>query len=246
MAQRGYALFTILERKLLAEPSLQVRSILQTAAVGLPGFTQALEARTRALGVATLPSLTLLHLFSLYQRYVSADLSAAVLWHQPSTTARQKAALLPEGYLVQKSVTVQFEDSLVLCSGIGDFTMSNGLLREIARALNLKNRVHKHRQINPSWAYPPEYLYGILEGIVSPFLPVGRVRDLLAVVFLAAPTSTADETRQVVISLSPFESLAVPLGCFQSLLYAYAGAHYPERWIAIDTDVPAERLALAV
>jgi hypothetical protein len=245
----GYPLFQALERKLTNEPALQLRSILHRAAVSLPAFTQALEARERELGIATLPTATLLRLFSLYQQYVCADLGEAVLWHQPSLRASEKAALLPE-HFVQKSVTVQFGDSIVLCSGLGDFTLSNRLLRQVSLTLGLHNRVQSRRHINPP-AYPSEFLYGILEGMVSPFLHPDRVRGLLAVVFLTPPTGAADEARQVAISLSPFESLAVPLGSFQSLLYAYAGAVYPGRWIAIADDTgdgapTEERLALAV
>lgn len=249
MTPSGFPLFQHLERTFTAAPALQISSILRTAAVGLPAFTEALEARERALGVATLPSQTLLHLFSLYQQHASADLSSSVLWHRPSLSAREKAALLPEHHLVQKSVTVLFEDSLVLVSGLGDFTLSHHLLRQTALTLGLKNRVHKHLQINP-WQYPPEYLYGILEGMVSPFLHPGRLRNLHAVVFLADPTKSTDGNEQAAISLSPFESLSVPLASFQHLLHAYAGTIYPERWRAISVETgaraPVERVALLV
>jgi hypothetical protein len=241
-------IFQHLERKFTAAPTLKLSSILHTAAVGSPAFTEALEARSRALGVTTLPSQTLLHLLSLYQQHVSPDLDSSIIWHRPSLAAGEKAALLP-GHLVQKSITVQFEDSLVLCSGIGDFRLSHSLLRQIARARGLKKRVHKHLQINPI-EFPPEYLYGILEGMVSPFLSPGRVTCLDAVVFLASPTASVDRKKQVVISVSPFESLLVPFSSFQALLYAYADSTYPDKWTEIPVEpgvcLPAEREAVLV
>jgi hypothetical protein len=246
--QRVATIFQQLERKFTAVPTLKLSSILRAAAVGLPVFTEALEARSRALGVTTLPGQTLLHLLSLYQQHVSSDLASSIIWHQPSVTAGEKAALL-NGHLVQKSITVQFEDALVLCSGIGDFRLSHALLREIARARGLKKRVHKHLQINPL-EFPPEYLYGMLEGMVSPFLPPGRMPCLDAVVFLAPPMASVDRNKQVAISISPFESLLVPFSSFQALLYAYADTTYPDKWTEIpveqDVGLPAERETVLV
>ena len=231
--QRGTTVFQPLERRLTATPQLKLSSILSTAAVGLPTFTRALEAREKALGVSTLPSQTLLHLFSLFREHVSPDLASSVIWHRPSLTAGEKAAILP--HLVQKSITVRLEDVLVLCSGVGDFKLSHPLLRQIALALGLKRRVHKHLQINPI-EFPPEYVYGILEGMVSPFLSPGRLTRLDTVVLLASPPASADRDKQVAISLSPFESLLVPFSSFQALLYAYAGTIYPDQWIEIPVE----------
>ena len=241
LTQSKAPIFQHLEHKLTATPALQLSSILGTAAVGLPDFTAALEARARALGVATLPSQALLHLLSLYQQHVAPALDSAIIWHRPSLTASEKAAILP-GYLIQKSITLQFEDSLVLCSGLGDFRLSHPLLRQIAQALGLKKRVHKHLQINPV-EYPPEYLYGILEGLVSPFVPPFRVWSLSAVVFLASKAASADQHKQVAISLSPFESLLVPFSYFKALLYAYADTSYPGQWMEVPVESRAGMVA---
>ncbi|SRR5712692_7658734 len=227
-------IFQHLERKLTVAPQLQIRSILERAAVGLPTFTEALEARERALGVTTLASQTLLHLFSLYQQHVSPDLASSVIWHEPSLLASEKAAILP-GHLVQKSITLRFAERLVLCSGVGDFRMSRPLLRQIARSLELEQSRYQRVRINP-WEYPPEYLYGILEGMVSPFLRAGHVTHLEAVVFLAFSDAQALPHTQVAISLSPFESLLVPLASFQQVLNAYADATYPGRWIELPVE----------
>jgi len=232
--QNETPIFQHLERKFTAAPTLKLSSVLRTAAVGLPTLTEALEARDHALGMATLPSQTLLKLLSLYQQHVSRDLAASVLWHRPSLSAREKTTILP-GYLIQKTLTLQLGGDLVMVSGVGDFKVDRPLIQQIIRALDLKKRVQKLVHINPR-EYPSESLYGILTGMVSPFLEPARSTTVQAVVFLKHLEIGGDWDKLVAISVSPFESLLVPIASFHTLLYAYAGATYLDRWREIAVE----------
>jgi len=240
------SIFERVERILMAMPELSMSCISQAAPVGSPQFSAALEAREEALGVATLPARSLNLLLGLCQQQVPRDLSAPIIWHAPSLSTSEKAAILQDvwggGLLVQKTITVLFAQSLlVLCSSVGDYRLTRGDIRSISRALGLSKSRARHVRINPG-EYPPEQEYGLLEGMVSPFLDPGRPTRLSAVVFGESPEVWSQENKRIAISLSPFESLLVPVDHYRSLRKAYASAAYSDgvRWFEVGF-VPPER-----
>jgi hypothetical protein len=197
-----------------------------------------LQQREQVLGVATLScrSLSLLH------ELIGAMGVPNVIWrHAPSLRASQKQAVLDArwGYqrvLVNKTLTIRLGAMHLLCTGVGDFTLHRSLLSAVATALHLPKRIVKDCHINPS-DYSPEYELGLLTGMVSPFISPGMsAHRLQAVIFLTA-TAGGWEPREhmMAVSLSPCESLLLPLTQFQALTQMYARRAYPKlRYLEID------------
>src|SRR5205823_118043 len=69
--------------------------------------------------------------------------------------------------------------------------------------------------------------FGMLPGMVSPFLPPSRATRLVALLVLPWPRCWEAQRREVAISLSLWESLLLPLDCLRLLLQSYVERAYP-------------------
>ena len=65
-------------------------------------------------------------------------------------------------------------------------------------------------------------------GMVSPFLHPERETELAALVLLPWPQWWEAQEREVAISLSLWESLALPVRCLHPLIRRYAKRAYPQ------------------
>src|SRR2546429_7857460 len=95
--------------------------------------------------------------------------------------------------------------------------------RTLASSLGLPSRAAKHCTINPQDCNPLQE-FGMLPGMVSPFLPPLRPARLAALVVV----QFEEDNKEVAISLSLCESLLIPLWCFSALLRQYTQAAYPK------------------
>jgi hypothetical protein len=188
-----------------------------------------LQKREQLLGVATLScrSLSLLH------EIIGASGVPNVIWrHAPSLRASEKQAILDTRWghrrvLVNKTLTIRFGATHLLCTGVGDFTLHRSLLSAVATTLHLPKRVVKDCHINPA-DYSPEYAVGLLTGMVSPFMSPGISTHCLQAIIHLTETAGGYEPREpmVAVSLSPFESLLLPLSQFRILTQMYARRAY--------------------
>jgi hypothetical protein len=143
-----------------------------------------------------------------------------------SHSATQTQAVLPPGALVQKTVTVEMAGKLLLCTCVGDQKLERTHLRAVAHALALPRRAAKHWSINPSTC-DPVVEYGMLPGMVSPFVSPLRKTRIAAVVLLPWPRRWEERGREVAVSLSLWESLLLPLRCLRDIVRCYARRAYP-------------------
>jgi len=127
---------------------------------------------------------------------------------------------------VQKTVTVDMAGKLLLCTYVGDQKLERTHLRAVAEALALPRRAAKHCSINPSTCDPVEE-YGMLPGMVSPFVSPLRKTRVAAVVLLPWPRRWEEKGREVAVSLSLWESLLLPLHCLKDIVRGYARRAYP-------------------
>lgn len=218
--------FAMIEDLLAALPPLEA---MWSSLPGREAMTL-LQKREQLLGVATLScrSLSLLH------ELIGAMGVPNVIWrHTPSLRAAEKQAVLDARWghqrvLVNKTLTVRLGPMHLLCTGVGDFTLHRSLFSEIALALHLSKRSVKDCQINPA-DYAPESALGLLTGMVSPFVSPGVSAHRLQAVIVLEGTVVEYEPRaqMVAISLSPYESLLVPLTQFRALTQRYAQRAYP-------------------
>jgi hypothetical protein len=204
-----------------------------------PGITSLLSRREQMLGAATLPgaSIRLLYecaadclrglMMPVYSPWDSRPLHARLLRHGPSQRAVQTQALLPPGVLVQKTVSVTIGERLLLCSGVGTGSLTRWHLRDIAAALALPYRTLKRCTINPSTHTSAE-AFAMQPGMVSPFLHPERATHLSALVLLPWRELWEAQEREVAVSLSLWESLALPVRCLRPLLRRYARRAYPQ------------------
>jgi hypothetical protein len=211
------------EQVLLADPSFHLCSIFSTYGYDTQEFRHALTRREAALGPATVANESLLLLCTLLQPHLP-DLSACLLWHESTLTAAEKQQVLPPDVAVQKTLTMQLRDRQVLVTGIGDFHMQRSHIRVIAQRLALPPHAWKHCTINPKHI-DPQQTYGMVEGMVSPFIPWSRSTTLAAIVHIRQETE--QRWNSLSISLSRFESLVIPRTLFPTLLERYARITYP-------------------
>jgi hypothetical protein len=165
-----------------------------------------------------------------------------VIWrHTPSLRAADNQAVLdamPVNMRVwaNKTLTIRLGPMHLLCTGVGNFTLNRSLLSAVAHELRLPKRIVKDCHIIPA-DYSPEYELGLLTGMVSPFLSPALSAHRLHAVALLTETDVRGEQRprMVAVSVSPFESLLVPLVQFRILAKMYARRVYPAlRWLEID------------
>jgi len=200
---------------------------------------QFLELREAVLGAATLSCASLRLLYEIASQHIQAlhtsgQVSAwhtrpvheRITLHAASHSGAQTQAVLPPGALVQKTVTVEIAGKLLLCTCVGDRKLERKHLRAVADALALPRRAVKQCSINPSTC-DPVVEYGMLPGMVSPFLPPLRKTRVAAVVLLPWPGWWEEQGREVAVSLSLWESLLLPLHCLKGIVCGYARHAYP-------------------
>ncbi len=198
-----------------------------------------LDLREAVLGAATLSCASLRLLYEIASLHIQAlhplepvsawhtrPLHERIVSHAASHSAAQTQAVLPRGALIQKTVTVAMEGRLLLCTCVCDQELERKQLRAMADALALPRRAVKRCSINPSTCDPEEE-FGMLPGMVSPFLPPLRSTRLAAVVLMPWPRWWEEQEREVAVSLSPWESLLLPLRCLIDIVRCYARHAYP-------------------
>jgi len=212
---------------------------LHGATATTPGITSLLSRRKQMLGTATLPgaSIRLVYecavdclrrlMMPVYSPWDSRPLHARLLRHAPSQRAAETQALLPPGVLVQKSISVTLGERLLLCTGVGTESLTRWQLRDMAAALALPFRTLKRCTINSS-AHTSVETFAMQPGMVSPFLRPERATPLSAVVLLPWRERWDAQEREVAISLSLWESLALPVRCLRPLVRQYARRAYPQ------------------
>jgi len=153
-------------------------------------------------------------------------LHARLLRHGPTLSAVETQALLPPGVLVQKTVSLTLADTLLLCTGAGSQRVNRQQLRAISEALALPRRASKQCTVNAPNSNPVE-IFAMQPGMVSPFLHPNHDSAFGALVLLPWPKRWEAQEREAAISLSLWESLALPLGCLRPLIRSYARRAYP-------------------
>jgi hypothetical protein len=209
------------------------------AAALTPGIVSLFSRRKHLLGPATLPGTSIQLLATCVEEclppgaqeaevipWEARPLHSRLIRHRHSHSAVETQALLPPGVLVQKTVTLALGELLVLCTGVGTWRLSRQDLHEIAKALGLPNRRSRHATINPESCQTVE-AFGMLPGMVSPFLRPAHTTRLAALVVLPWPRCWEAQRLEVAISLSLWESLVIPLACLRPLLRSYACHAYP-------------------
>ena len=204
-----------------------------------PGITSLLARREQMLGVTTLSGASIRLLYEcatdclrrlpvpVYSLWDSRPLHARLLRHSPSKSAAETQALLPPGVLVQKTISVTLGERLLLCTGAGTGSLTRWHLRDMASALALPFRTLKRCTINSSTHMPVE-TFAMQPGMVSPFLHPERALPLSALVLLPWRERWEAQEREVAISLSLWESLALPVRCLRHLVRLYARRAYPQ------------------
>jgi hypothetical protein len=204
-----------------------------------PGITSLLARREQMLGVATLSGASIRLLYEcaadclrrlpvpVYSPWDSRPLHARLLRHGPSQRASETQALLPPGVLVQKTISVTLGERLLLCTGVGTGSLTRWHLRDISAALALPFRTLKRCTINSS-AHTSVETFAMQPGMVSPFLHPERAAPLSALVLLPWRERWDTQEREVALSLSLWESLALPLRCLRPLIRQYARRAYPQ------------------
>jgi len=214
-------------------PGLRIHTLLSTS--GTDRIGSALwQAREAVLGCGTLSCTSLTLLFEQLAAHGITHLTERLVWHQPTVSAAHTQSSLPAHTLVLKTVSVEYgaaehERTLVLFTGIGDFRLERQRhLRAGAQQLGLSRRQGNCSSLNPSWCRP-EHEFGMVEGMISPLLsPECANRSRLQAVFLLKPLlEKCNETLQVALSLSLYESLLVPYHQIAALLEGYVARAYP-------------------
>lgn len=209
------------------------------AAALTPGIVSLFSRRKHLLGPATLPGTSIQLLTTCVEEclprgaqeagisaWEARPLHTRLVRHRHSHSAMETQALLPPAVLVQKTVTLALGELLVLCTGVGTWRLSRQDVQEIAKVLGLPKRRSRYATINPASLQTVEE-FGMLPGMVSPFLRQSRATRLAALVVLPWPRCWEDQRRDVAVSLSLWESLVLPLSCLRSLLRSYAEHAYP-------------------
>lgn len=208
-------------------------------ATGATEVGNTLHLREHALGAATLSSASLRLIYEIANRqievlptreHVSArlrrPLHQRIVRHEATLSASETQSVLPQGVLVQKTVSLKMGGKLIVCSCVGDERLERQHVRDIASALALPRRASGRCTINPG-RLDPVAVFGMAAGMISPFFPPQRQTRVDALVLVPWPPEWEDQQREVTVSLSLWESLLLPLVCLTSLVRCYAAASYP-------------------
>jgi hypothetical protein len=166
----------------------------------------------------------------------SRPLHARLLRHGPSLSAAETQALLPPGVLVHNTVSIELAQTLLLCTGAGTRRVTRQQMRALSAALELPRRAVKQCTVNPG-TYNSVEAFAMQPGMVSPLWHPSRHTTVGALVLLPCPKRWEAQEREVAISLSLWESLALPPGCLRPLLRSYARRAYPDvRIIELESE----------
>ena len=182
--------------------------------------------RASTLGIATLRPDSLLLLARLFREEGLEMADHLFDPHAATLRASEKQALLPVRAQVQKTVSLLVGGRLVLVTWIGDRLLGRAERFALAAKLGLSRSAARQATLNPPGCVA-EQEFGLLRGMVSPFLPTGFGTKLHAVTQLSWPQVWEDEGQSVAISLSPCESLLIPLRCYRRILYHYVRQSIP-------------------
>jgi len=187
------------------------------------GAAQTVFAERESLfSVGTLSSAALDLLLDVLRELSISDVPDRIIEHEPSFSAAEKFGHTG-GQEVQKTVTVLMGGNIFLLTSPVEYKASSRTPKEIARQVGLPSRAGRSCYFNPP-EVDPEIEYGLLRGIVSPFLPPGRPSRLTALVQLD-PGPRPDA--QTSLSISPCESILVPTDAVGQIVDAYAARAYP-------------------
>jgi len=221
-------------------PQLRIQTLLTADGrdgIGSPTW----QARESVLGCGTLSCASLILLFEQLAADGITDLTERIIWHPPTMSAAETQSYLPPNALVLKTVSVACgssasERALVLFTGIGDFRLERRKhLRAGAQRLGLSRQQGNCFSLNSSWCQPEEE-FGMVEGMISPLLSpeCARRSRLRAIFLLKPPPGEGNETTEVALSLSLYESLLVPFHQITRILEGYAQTaylHIPLMWL---------------
>jgi len=187
--------------------------------------TAALQKRAALLGVATMHPESLLLLTRLFRDEGLEMADYLSERHAATLDASEKQALLPAGVHVQKTVTLLLDGKLLLVTSIGDGELGRKERIALLKRLGLSRETPHHFRFNPPNIVPESDL-GQLRGIVNPFIQPDRDIVLGALVHLPWPEAWAAE--EVAVSISPCESVRVPLQSYWSILSRYIAEILPD------------------
>jgi hypothetical protein len=208
------------------------------------GFTREailtdVSGREQVLGPATLSGESIWLLYELasahiqelqtvahFSHWSSRPLHDRLVWHAASHTAAETQDLLPIGVLVQKTVSVAMAGRLLLGTTVGTQNLAREHLRFIAKALAIPCHAARNCTLNPGICDPVEE-FDMLPGMISPFVQPLRCTELAAVALIPWPQVWEEQETEVAVSLSPWESLLLPLRCLRSIICSYARCAYP-------------------
>jgi hypothetical protein len=213
-------------------PRLHIHTLLTTEGSGTHSPTW--EERESALGCATVSWTSFTLLMAQLTACGITDLAERIVWHPPTVSAAETQSYLPAQTLVLKTVTAAYgsasqgQRTLVLFTGVGDYRLGRKQHRAGASLLGLRRDHVAWCSLNPAWCQPEEE-YGLAAGMISPLLSPERASRsrLRAIFLLKPPPGEGNETTQVALSLSLYESLLVPSHQMVRLLEGYAQAAYP-------------------
>lgn len=157
------------------------------------------------------------------------------LAHSPSLTAAEKHRIVAPA-LVQKTITIELDGVLLLCTSIGDPVLSRTTFRSVAQRLGMRRAAAKNLHVNPD-GFDPLHCFEMAPGMVSPFLRPGRSTPIRAIVLTDAAASggigeRSVEEAAVAVSLSLRWSLLIDATPFPSILREYAARAYPQvQWV---------------
>jgi CRP-like cAMP-binding protein len=180
------------------------------------------DKREKLFSVGTLSSAALGLLLDVLRELSVSDLPDRVIEHEPSFSAAEKSGHTG-GHEVQKTVTLLMGGNIFLLTSPVDYKANSKTPKLIARQVGLPSRAARSCYFNPP-EVDPEIEYGLLRGIVSPFLPPGRPSRLSALVQVD-PGATSET--QTSLSISPCESILVPTNLVGEIVDAYADRAYP-------------------
>jgi hypothetical protein len=210
-----------------------------------------LMLREQVLGAGTLPGTVLqlfYHIAATHLHHVQDEKGLAhwqmrplhqrLVRHVSTRSAEETQTVLPPRVLVQKTVTMEMDGKLILCSGVGAQPVTRRHLHTLAAKLSLSRRATKRCSLNPI-TYDPVGEFEMLPGMVSPFLRPRRPTRLAAVVFLPWHRHWEEQGYEVAISLSLWESFLLPLRCLKAVLCSYASYAYPDLPV-VELQPPAQ------
>ena len=184
--------------------------------------------RESTLGVGTISA----HAMSIvHELLTTLQIPWSILHHTPSLTACDKQTIVAQhniSLLVNKTLSVSIGNTLVLITGMGDFTLRKVQITELGKQLGLSSNQRNRIEINPRWFSPEEHLC-LRTGMVSPLFSMQQVHTpslLHALAFLSSERTLPH--MNIALSLSLEESLIVPVCAFQPLLSCFAQQAYPD------------------